>query len=299
MSAAVGLDGARREAPYVAATLPAALILALFFVMPAVWAIGTSLTDRAVIQSETRWIGLDNYRTLWENPDFPKFVRNSVSFVLGAAIVGQTGLGLALALLIDHATRRRHPLAGLAYAAVLAAWICPPALAGAIWSEIYVYGFRDGPLNLLLTSLGLPRFDMLGRYPMLSVVIAESWRGVAFAMVIYLGALQTIPRAIYEAARVDGASVWRQFLDHTLPSIRHALALVLIMTTIVAMGSFLLILILTTGDPGLQTETLALFAYHTAFEPFQIGYGAAIAVVMLAANLIFALIYLRLARVRE
>ena len=296
------MDGAagrrRREAPYIAATLPAAAILALFFVTPAIWAIGTSLTDRALIQSETNWIGFDNYRVLWNNPDFPKFIRNSISFILGAAVIGETGFGLALALLIDHATRRRYRLAGLAYAAVLAAWICPPALAGAIWGEIYVYGFRDGPLNLALKTLGLPRIDMLGRNPMLSVVIAEVWRGTAFAMVIFLGALQMVPRSIYEAARVDGAGAWRQFLDHTIPSIRHALALVLLMTTIVAMGSFLLILILTNGDPGLQTETLALFAYHTAFEPFQIGYGAAIAVVMLAANLLFALVYLRLTRMR-
>jgi multiple sugar transport system permease protein len=289
----------RREAPYVAATLPAAVILAFFFVTPAIWAIGTSLTDRALTRSETHWIGLDNYRVLWHNPDFPKFIRNSISFILGSAVIGETGLGLTLALLIDHATRCRYRLAGLAYAAVLAAWICPPALAGAIWGEIYVFGLRDGPLNVMLTTVGLPRVDMLGNYPMLSVVIAEVWRGTAFAMVIFLGALQTVPRSMYEAARVDGAGAWRQFVDHTLPSIRHALALVLMMTTIVAMGSFLLILILTNGDPGLQTETLALFAYHTAFVPFEIGYGAAIAVVMLVANLLFALVYLRLTRNHE
>lgn len=293
-----GRGGPRSNPPYVLATLPAAVILALFFVLPAAWAIYLSFTDKALLGANattTHFIGLDNYRALSHVADFSKFLWNTVVFVAGSAVVGQTGLGLALALLLHYASGRGFRLSQFAYAAVLVAWISPPVFAGTVWGGIYEY--RHGLLNTALGKVGLGPIDMLGRHAMLSVVIADVWRGTAFAMVIFLGALQTIPRSIYEAARVDGANAWHLFWDQTLPSIRHVVAIVLLSTTLVTMGSFLLILILTNGDPGYQTETIALFAYHRAFSQYQIGFGAAISVLLLALNLILAAFYLRLARV--
>jgi multiple sugar transport system permease protein len=291
--------GGQANAPYLLATLPAAAILALFFVAPALWAISLSLTDKALLgfgATGTQFIGLDNYRALGDIADFRKFVWNTVVFVAGSAVVGQTGLGLALALLLHHATGRGYRITPLAYAAVLVAWISPPVFAGSVWGGIFEY--RHGLFNTALGQVGLGPIDMLGQYPMLSVIIADVWRGTAFAMVIFLGALQTVPRTIYEAARVDGAGLWQRFWDQTLPSLRHVIAIVLLMTTLLTMGSFLLILILTNGDPGYQTETIALFAYHRAFVQYEIGFGAAISVVMLALNLLCAALYLRLARVK-
>jgi multiple sugar transport system permease protein len=292
--------GFRREAPYTAVTLPAALILSIFFVAPALWAIYTSLTDRSLLgfgATRVGFVGLENYRAIWRNPDFLKFLKNTAIFVLGSAIIGQTGLGLCLALLIDHATKRRYVLANVAYAAVLVAWISPPVFAGNVWGGIYEY--RHGLLNTMLAKVGLGPIDMLGQHAMLAVIIADAWRGVAFAMVIFIGALQTIPRSIYEAAQVDGATSWQQFTDHTLALLRHIVVIVLLMTTLVTMGAFLIILTLTNGDPGYQTETIALFAYHRAFVQYEIGYGAAIAVAMLLLNLVCASVYLYLARVGE
>jgi multiple sugar transport system permease protein len=291
---------ARRGWAHLALVLPAGAILLLFFVIPAGWALWTSLTDRALLgfgAQETRYIGLENFRRLWENPDFPKIVRNTVVFVIGAAVLGQTVVGYALALLLHRAQRERAWLAPVAYGAVLVAWITPPALAGAIWGQIFA--FRHGALNAVLDALGLARVDMLADSPMLSVIVAESWRGAAFPTVIFLGALQTLPASIYEAAQLDGAGPWRRFRDLTLPLLGHLTAIVLLVTTITAMGSFLLIQILTNGDPGYQTETIALFAFHRAFVTYEIGFGAAIAVVMLALNLLFAAVYLRIARVGE
>ena len=125
--------------------------------------------------------------------------------------------------------------------------------------------YRHGVLTTVMESLGLEPVNMLWEYPMLSVIMAESWRGAAFPMVIFLGALQTIPTMLYEAAELDGAGAWRRFRDITLPLMSHLLAIVLLMTTITAMGSFLLIQILTNGEPGYGTETIALFAFHRAF----------------------------------
>jgi multiple sugar transport system permease protein len=288
----------RRELPRLAAITPAAVLLSLFFVGPALWAVYASLTDRTLIgigAQDTSFIGLDNYRRLWDDPDFIKILRNTMMFVVGSAVIGQTGLGLLLALLINQARGSR--LAGLAYAAVLVAWISPPTFAGSIWGSIV--DPKHGTLNQVLSAFGLPKVAMLDNHAMLLVVIADVWRGTAFAMIIFLGALQTIPPQIYEAARVDGANAWRRFRDHTLPMIGHLCAIVLMTTTITTMGSFLLIVILTNGEPGKGTETIALYAFHRAFSTYLIGYGAAISVVMLGLNLLFAAAYLRIARVSE
>jgi ABC-type sugar transport system permease subunit len=131
-----------------------------------------------------------------------------------------------------------------------------------------------------------------------AVVIANIWRGTAFTMIIFLGALKTIPPDIYEAARVDGAGAWRRFWDHTLPSLRPIAALTLLSITMSTFGTFIVIQTLTNGGPGSATEVIALYAFHTAFQQYAIGYGSAIAVVMLTLNLIFATMYLRWSRAR-
>jgi multiple sugar transport system permease protein len=284
------------QRPYIVAITPAAILLSAFFIFPALWVIYTSTTSLSLtnLTAGTQFVGLDNYRRLWNNPDFPKFVKNTIVFTIGAAMIGQTLGGLLVALLIHHAQIHKHKLAPVAFTAALLSWICPPTLAGFIWAGIFDY--RRGTINTVLTNLHLPRVDMLGSYPMFSVILAESWRGLAFALIIFLGALQSIPQQVYEAASIDGASPWQRFKDQTLPAMRHVIALVLLVTTITTIGSFLVILILTNGDPAYGTETIALHAYHQAFTLFDIGYGAALSVVMLLISLVFAVIYLRVAK---
>jgi multiple sugar transport system permease protein len=276
----------------VVAITPAAVLLGLFFVFPALWSVyvsmtSLSLTDITALSPE--FVGMDNYRRLWNNPDFGKFVRNTLTFTLGAAVVGETTGGFLIAILLNKAQRQGYRLAPVAFGVVILAGICPPTLSGTIWGGIFDY--RNGTLNLVLDRLHLGEIDMLGDYPMLAVTIAESWRGLAFAMIIFYAALQTIPDHVYEAARIDGGSRMSQFLEITLPAMRHTVALVLLMTTIMTIGSFLTILVMTNGDPAYQTETISLNAYHTAFQFFDIGYGAAISVVMLLITAAFALIY--------
>mgnify|MGYP001357926107 CR=1 FL=1 len=281
------------QTPYLVAITPAAILLSAFFIFPAIWVIYTSTTSLSLTNfgAGAGFVGLENYRRLWHNPDFPKFIKNTVIFTLGAAMIGQTLGGLLISLLIHHAQIHKHKLAPVAFTAVLLSWICPPTLAGFIWAGIFDY--RKGMINTTLTALHLPRVDMLGSFPMFSVVLAESWRGLAFALIIFLGALQSIPNQVYEAASIDGATTWMRFKDHTLPAMRHVIVLVLLVTTITTIGSFLIILILTNGDPAYATETIALHAYHQAFTQFDIGYGAALSVVMLLMSLAFALVYLK------
>ena len=289
----------RRNAAYFAGLTPAAILLALFFVGPAIWAVHASTTNLALTgidAARPRSVGLANYQRLFSDRDFVKVIGNSVAFVVGSAVVGQFGLGLALALLLDHAEHRGYKLANLAYGAVLLAWVNPTVIAGFLW--VAMFDFYNGSLNTALRGLGFGPVDWLGRFPMLAVIVANIWRGTAFAMLIFLGALKTIPSEIYEAARVDGAGAWRRFWDHTLPNLRYIGALALLSLTISTFGAFLLIQTLTNGGPGIRTETIALYAFHTAFRSYQIGYGSTIAVVMLLLNLVFAGVYLRWSRPR-
>jgi multiple sugar transport system permease protein len=278
---------------------PAALLLSLFFVGPSLWALYTSLTNKALVgidAARPRFVGLENYQRLLSDPDFATVVLNSIVFVVGSAIVGQFVLGLLLALLLDHAERRRYRLATIPYAAVLLAWVNPTVIAGFLW--VAMYDFYYGSLNTGIQALGFGPVDWLGRFPMLAVIIANVWRGTAFTMLIFLGALKTIPSDIYEAARVDGANTWRRFWDHTLPSLKPIAALALLSITMSTFGTFILIQTLTNGGPGSATETIALYAFHEAFRSYAIGYGSTIAVVMLALNVAFAVLYLRWSRAR-
>jgi multiple sugar transport system permease protein len=286
-----------RNRLYLAGLTPAAFLLALFFVGPALWALVSSFTNRALVgldAANPRFVGLDNYIRLFSDPDFGRVILNSVIFVIGSAIIGQFVLGLLLALLLDHAQRRGFLATSLVYASVLLAWVNPTIIAGFLW--VAMFDYYNGSLNSGLQLLGIGPVNWLGQGPMLAIVIANTWRGTAFVMLIFLGALRTIPTDIYEAARVDGAGPFRRFWDHTLPLLRPIAALTLLSVTIATFGTFILIQALTNGGPALQTEVIALYAYHEAFQNHAVGYGSTIAVVMLALNFAFAAVFLRWSR---
>jgi multiple sugar transport system permease protein len=285
--------GLRGNGPYFLALLPAIGLAGLFFVGPALWAIYASFTNMALVgidAANPRVVGLDNYVRLFRDPDFFAVLRNSVAFVVGSAVIGQFVLGLGLALLLDHAERRGFRGGNLVYAAVLLAWVNPTLIAGFLWAAMFDFYF--GTLNVGLKTVGLPPQNWLGNEAMLSIIVANVWRGTAFTMLIFLSGLKTIPVEIYEAARVDGAGAWRRFWDHTVPNLRYIALLALMNVTIATLGAFVLILGLTGGGPGIQTEVIALYAYHTAFQSREIGYGSSIAMVMLLVNFAFAGVYL-------
>jgi multiple sugar transport system permease protein len=286
--------------PYVLALLPALGLVLLFFLGPALWAIYASFTNMALVGADAanpRFVGLANYQQLFRDPDFFTVLRNSVAFVIGSAVLGQFLLGLSLAVLLDHAEHRGFKGGNLVYAAVLLAWVDPSLIAGFLWAAMFDFYF--GTLNVALKSIGLPPQNWLGDQAMLAIIVANTWRGTAFTMLIFLSGLKTIPTEIYEAARVDGANAWRRFWDHTLPNLTYIAILALMNITIATLGAFILILGLTGGGPGIKTEVLSLYAYHTAFQARQIGYGSSVAMIMLAINLLFAAVYLRVFRVER
>jgi multiple sugar transport system permease protein len=178
---------------------------------------------------------------------------------------------------------------------ILAAWIVPGVSAGIVWQLMLSeasYGFFDGVLRLVgihpIAWLSDPNIAIW------SAVLANVWRGTAFSMILLYAGLVVIPTSLYEAASVDGATAFKQFVYITLPQLRPILLINTILISIFTLNSFDLILPLTGGGPGRATEVLSLYTYNTVFRNFDISNGAVLAVLLLLISLAFTFFYVRL-----
>jgi multiple sugar transport system permease protein len=151
-------------------------------------------------------------------------------------------------------------------------------------------------VNRVVGVAGISPIAWLQDNAMLSIIIVNIWRGIAFAMILFAAALEGVPAEVTEAAVVDGANPWQLLRRITLPLIRHAIVLYMLLTTIGTVTVFGLIYFLTRGGPGGDTTTLSIFIYERAFRFFEIGLGSAASVIMLGFVLAIGLIYVRLLR---
>ncbi|VXB43545.1 Binding--dependent transport system inner membrane component family protein [Arthrobacter sp. 9AX] len=273
--------------------LPAVLLLLVFLAGPVFWAFQASFTNTGLTGRHARnpeWVGLDNYQRLLLDPVFPLSLGLTVLFVAGSAVLGQNLLGLALAVLMRRARRSVSALVGTA---VVAAWVLPEIVAA---FAAYAYFSRDGTLNQLLGGLGMGRPDWLYSWPMVAVVLANVWRGTAFSMLVYRAALNDIPTEVAEAAQVDGAGGWQRLAFITLPMIRRSIATNLMLITLQTLAVFTLVWVMTAGGPANASTTLPVLAYQEAFKFGDIGYGTAVASVLLLIGAVFGVGYIRLLR---
>ncbi|WBU37532.1 carbohydrate ABC transporter permease [Homoserinibacter sp. YIM 151385] len=273
--------------------LPGVVLLGVFMAGPIVTAIVGSFTDSSLTgaaASSSSWVGLQNYIDLFTSPDFPNAVWLTVVFVLVSGVIGQNVVGMVLALLLRSGSRR---VGGFVSTFVIAAWVLPE-IVGAFAG--YAFFSEDGTLNAVLAGLGLETVPWLYAFPMMSVIIANIWRGSAMSMMIYSAALQGIPAEITEAAEIDGASGIKRFFLVTLPMIRSSIATNMMLIVLHTLSVFTLIWVMTVGGPGNSSTTLPVLAYQEAFKYSQLGYGTAIAAVMLVVGAIFSVMYLRALR---
>ena len=220
------------------------------------------------------------------SPDVAASLWLTVVFVLLSAVVGQNGLGILLAVFMQH---RGKLLRGVVGTVVVAAWVLPEVVAA---FAIYAFLNAQGTLNEVLGWFGMSQ-NWLYTAPMLAVVLANIWRGTAFSMLVYQAALSEVPSDLVEAAQVDGAGPVRRFWHVILPVIRRTVVTNLMLITLQTLGVFGLIYVLTAGGPNNKTQTLPLLMYEQAFKFGQIGYGTAIALVLLVLGAVFSLIYIR------
>lgn len=241
------------------------------------------------------WFGLEQYRRILTDPEFYRALGNNFLFAV-IVVPLQTALALALAMMLNQPLRGMNVFRTFFFMPV----VFPMALVSVIWKLMYS---RDdlGMFNALLSwaSFGhIPPIDWLGSSStaMLSIIIMSIWQGVGFQMIILLAGLQGIPASLYEAARIDKANRFQQFLNITIPGLRNTLIFVVMVTTIFAFRLFDQVYILTQGGPNGSTTTVMYQAVTSAFTENNVGRGAAITVVFFIIVLIITIIQRRLLR---
>ncbi len=269
---------------------PLAVLLFAVAVLPLLWNVWVSVHDLRTtnILRGAPFVGLRNYLELLNDPLFYHSLQVSLYFVAGS-ILGQFLLGLVIALIFHHkpgAARWLRPL-------FIIPWILSAIIVGYSW--IWMYDFNFGLINFALRSLGFPPVRWLNDVSMAiwALVIANVWRGTPFTMLFLESALKNIPDQLYEAAHVDGATSWQAFRHITLPLLRPAATINLILATMWTFNLFDTILVMTQGGPANATLTTAMYMYNNAFRYGLFGYGAAVAIAMLIINVAMALVYIR------
>ncbi|GAB2726783.1 carbohydrate ABC transporter permease [Streptomyces bullii] len=270
---------------------PAVVLLLLFLAGPIGYCVYIAFTDLQLTgQARESFVGFDNFRRAFGDEEFLNAVWLTLVFTVLSSLVGQNTLGLALAALMRRASKPVRTLTG---GIVVTAWVLPEVVAGFL---LYAFFRREGTLNALLDWLGLPSQNWLFTLPILAVSFANVWRGTALSMLVYSAALDEVPREITEAAEVDGAGGWRRLWHITLPMIRRSIGTNLMLNTLQTLSVFGLIWVMTRGGPGGRSQTLPLFMYEQAFQNSLIGYGTAVALLLLLVGSLFSLVYLRLLR---
>ncbi|MEE1617498.1 carbohydrate ABC transporter permease [Brachybacterium sp. J153] len=283
--------GDRLTAARAVPMLPAALLMLLFLLGPILYSLYLAFTDSAIRgegASDTSFVGVANFTDALTDGDFWNSVVLTLLFTIISAVIGQNVLGMILALLIERANR---VITFAVTSIVIAAWILPEVVAGYL---LYTFFADAGSLNALLATIGLPAQDLLFSAPIIAVSFANIWRGAAFSMLVYSAALSSVPGDVYESAALDGAGPVRRFVSVTLPLLRPAIATNLMLTTLQTLSVFGLIFIMTGGGPARQSQTLPLYMYEQAFSYGQLGYGTAVALLLLLIGAAASLIYLRL-----
>ena len=273
--------------------LPLALLLLATYVWPALDVVRYSFTDATLLNPDFSYTTA-TYQSATANPDLPGILWVTLLFVV-ASVVLQLLLGLLVALALHRGMLRGLPGVSFVRVVILCSWIVPGVASGIVWQLMFneaSYGF----LNALLKIMGIPAVAWLSdpNIAIWSAVIANVWRGTAFSMILLYAGLLVIPRSLYEAASVDGATSLKQFWYITLPQLRPIMLINTILISIFTLNSFDLILPLTGGGPGRATEVLALYAYNTIFRNFDLSNGAVLAVILLLISLVFTFFYVRL-----
>jgi multiple sugar transport system permease protein len=265
---------------------PNLLLFLGFTFFPILFGFGVSFFSWNVLEPPV-FVGLGNYeRFFFEDPLTPKVVRNSLIYVLWALPVSVL-LPLGLAVLLNSGLR------GIGFFRSL--YFLPLVTSAVATATIFkwIYARQFGPLNQLVGFFGVPRQDWLfdERLVLPALILTAIWHRVPFNIIFYLAALQGVPRPLYEAAKIDGATSWQQFRHVTWPMVTPATFFVLIITMIsLLLGAFDTIHVMTQGGPLDASNVLVYNIWRTAFVNFQMGYASAMSYVLFLVVLAFTVV---------
>ena len=282
-----------RMTPYVFMA-PAAIIMGLALLYPLAYMIYGSFRawDPSQNISETEFVGLKNYITLFFDPAFRESLSVTLTFAF-AVVTAELAIGVGLALLLDRNIRGMSVLRTLFILPMMIA----PVVVGLMWR--YMYHPTVGTINKTLKSMGFESVDWLGQHALLSVIIADIWQWTPFIFILSLAALQSLPRSALEAAKIDGATGWQQIRYIKLPLMMPVLIVTGLLRLIDAFKVLEVILVMTEGGPGLPTEIIALRISRTATEFRKLSVAAAMSNYLLLLLLILTLGMFAITRLQE
>ncbi len=273
--------------------VPLLLVFGMFSWWPIVSSVVMSFQKTNLIDPPT-WIGWDNFRAILADPVVPVAVRNTLLYA-GLALLFGYPVPLVAAVLMSEVRRHRGVFSVLAYLPV----VVPPVVAVLLWKVFYNPG-ASGVFNTVLGVFGLGPVSWLNSPTLAlpSLVLEATWAGAGSTVIIYLAAMVAVPTELYDAAEVDGASVWGKIWHVTLPHLRGTLLVTLILQIIATAQVFLEPFLFTNGGPNHATETVMLHVYNLAFTTLGNNFGQATALsLLLAAFLgVLSLIYFRLTK---
>lgn len=272
---------------------PAFLLLALIVIYPIGKLIFNSFFDlRLSGGGAARFVGFENYLLVWQDADFWNATKNTVLITL-VTVPGALVVGLGLAMLANLPFKHQWPVR----LALLLPWALPLAFAGLIFA--WFFHTEYGVVNDVLRRLGLQgpqeatMWLLSPGWAMAAICLTIIWKTSSFMALILLAGLQMIPKSLYEAAEVDGASRWQQFWGITIPMLMPSIIVALIFRTITALQTFDIPYTMTKGGPGNATETLAMLIHKTTIEYLDVGYGSTLAVCMFLLSMVITAFYLR------
>lgn len=270
---------------------PAFALIALIVVYPIGKLIYNSFFDLRLSggQGQVKFIGFENYFEVWKDKDFWNATKNTVLITL-ITVPGALVVGLGLAMLANLPFKRKWPVR----LSLLLPWALPLSFAGLIFA--WFFHTEYGIVNDVTRRLGdsEPTMWLLKpNWAFTAICITIIWKTSSFMALILLAGLQMIPKTLYEAAEVDGASKWQQFWQITIPMLMPSIIVALIFRTITALQTFDIPYTMTKGGPGNSTETLAMLIHKTTIEYLDVGYGSTLAVFMFIISMFITAFYLK------
>jgi multiple sugar transport system permease protein len=284
----------RATAVALAMLAPAAVLMVTFLIIPILLTFGLSFTNARLISPvPAKFIGFDNFTRLFQNATFWKSLLNTVIFAVVIVPV-QSGLALGLAILVNAKVRGTNIFRTVYFLPVVTSMV----VVSMLWLFMYQ---NNGLFNALLAKIGIHGPDWIGdpKWALFSIIVMSAWQAMGFHMVIWLSGLQTIPGELYEAASIDGASPWKQFLHITWPGLHQTMIFILITITIAAFSLFTQVNIMTQGGPRDATSTVVFMSVRTGFQQQQTGYASAISLLFFGIVLAVSLVQRYLTRDKE
>lgn len=276
---------------------PALILLLGLLFFPMLRGFTYSLTDFNILKSwDYNYIGLENFRKVFDDKDFLPIMRNEVQFALSVTVVTVV-ISILIALLLNNIRRCKN----LVRAFVFMPWVLPEVVVGAIWR--WLMNGEKGLINAVLVDY----FHLLPEHiqffsktlSLISVSLVYIWRTYPYVTIMLSAGLQGIDHGLYEAASIDGCNGIKKFWYVTLPGLKYVLSICSLMAMIWTMNGFGILNILTSGGPGISSTTLPIVIYQTAFQNFRFGRASAYSVVQFVIIMIFALFYLKITKATD